>query len=331
MRDPITDRASASQGTVPDVGRVGPRAGGARRVLREWLLPSRTMRRTAWPPALSLLYVAAIGALGGLRGDHVLLGLLGLLDLYNERSRLFLRTFFPFILTGVIFDSMRYYYWPGVTGHVHVVEPYRFERAWFGIGGRTLNEIFLEHHWPALDLASGFAYLVFVGEYLGLALLLLLRGRAGAARTFGRCFLLVNVMGFATYYVYPAAPPWYVNAYGLGPVHLPIQPAPAAGLRFDALLGTHLFQDMYGKGIDVFGAYPSLHVSYPLLAVIFAFQFPELRWARVPTVLFFLLMCVSAVYLQHHYVTDVVLGIAYALVALAAVTWFERRRAARAR
>ncbi len=289
------------------------------------------MRRSPWPPVLGLVYIAAIAVLGGLRGDHVLLGLLGMLDLYNERSRLFLRTFFPFILTGVIFDSMRYYYWAGIGDRIHVAGPYLFERAWFGIGGRTLNEIFLEHHWAVLDLATGFAYLVFVAEYLGLAVLLLLRGRAGAARTLARCFLVVNVLGFATYFVYAAAPPWYVTAYGLGPVHLPIQPAPAATVRFDALLGTHLFAEMYGRGIDVFGAYPSLHVSYPLLATIFAFRFPELRWARVPAALFFLLMCLSAVYLQHHYVTDVVLGIAYALVTLAAVTAFERRAAARAR
>jgi inositol phosphorylceramide synthase catalytic subunit len=332
MLDPIPDR-SPSPGAP--FARSWTRGGrDARRIARAWLLPLPTMRRSAWPPALGLLYIAAIAVLGGLRTDHVLLGLLGLLDLYNERSRLFLRTFFPFILTGAIFDSMRYYYWGGIGDRIHVAGPYLFERTWFGIGGRTLNEIFLAHHWPALDLAAGFAYLVFVGEYLGLAMLALLSGRADAARTFGRCFLLVNVMGFATYFIYAAAPPWYVTAYGLGPVHLPIHPAAAAAGRFDALLGTHLFADMYGRGIDVFGAYPSLHVAYPLLAAVFAWRYPELRWARIPAALFFLLMCLSAVYLQHHYVTDVVLGILYALVALAAVTALERLwapRSARAR
>jgi hypothetical protein len=299
------------------------------RALRAWLLPSRGMERRPWIALLGLLYVGAIGTLGGLQAEHVLLGLLGLLDLYNERTRAFLRTFSPFILTGVIFDSTRYFYWQGVDGRVHVAEPYLFERAWFGVGGRTLNEIFAEHHWPALDLAAGFAYLMFVGEYVGLALLLFFAGRQDRARTFAHCFLVVNVLGFATYFVYPAAPPWYVAAYGLGPARMHIAPAPAATQRFDALLGIHLFDDMYGRGIDVYGAYPSLHVSYPLLAALLAFRYRELRWARVPAVLFFLLMCLSAVYLQHHYVTDVWLGIAYALVALAAVSVLERWLAAR--
>jgi membrane-associated phospholipid phosphatase len=285
------------------------------------------MRRHPGVPALGLLYIVAIGTLGGLAAYHVFLGLLGLLDLYNERTRLLLRTFTPMILTGVIFDSMRYYYWPGVDGRVHVAEPYFFEKAWFGVGDRTLNEVFLEHHWAALDLACGVAYLAFAAVHVGLAMLLFFRGRVDAARTFCWSFLLVNVMGFATYFIYPAAPPWWVTAHGLGATPVRVLPAPAATVRFDALLGIHLFQNVYENGIDVFGSYPSLHVSYPFLSMVLAFRYPELRWARVPAALFFLLTCLAAVYLQHHYVTDVVLGIVYAAVALAAVLLLERRAA----
>ena len=115
------------------------------------------MKRSPWVPVFGLLYIAAIGMLGGLRSDHVLLGLLGLLDLYNERTRAFLRQFFPFIATGAIYDSMRYFYWQAIAGRVHVAEPWLLERAWFGIGGLTPNEWFLRHHWPVLDLACGFA------------------------------------------------------------------------------------------------------------------------------------------------------------------------------
>ena len=130
-----------------------------------------------------------------------------------------------------------------------------------------------------------------------------------------------------TYFIYPAAPPWYVSLYGLGPVRYDVEPAAAAAHRFDALLGTRFFDAMYRRGVDVFGAYPSLHVAYPLIAAVLAFRLSELRWARWPALGFFLLMCLSAVYLQHHYVTDVVLGSAYALVVLGAMTALDRRRA----
>jgi len=152
-------------GTTSDVS--GPMASAPdswRATLRAWLLPSRGMRRRPGPPAIGLLYIAAVGLLGGLRADHVFIGLLGLLDLYNERSRRFLKVFFPFILTGVAFDAMRYFYWQGIAGRVHVAEPYLLERAWFGVGGRTPNELFLERHGAALDLACGLAYLTYVAE-----------------------------------------------------------------------------------------------------------------------------------------------------------------------
>jgi membrane-associated phospholipid phosphatase len=294
---------------------------------RALLLPSRTMPRRLWPPALGLAYIAVVGLLGGLRGDHVLVGLLGFLDLYNEKSRLFLKLFFPFMLTGIVFDSMRYFYWQGIAGKVQVAAPYELERRVFGVDGSTLNEIFERHHGPVLDLACGFAYLTYVGEYLALAFVLFWRGRYRAVSTFALSFFVVNIMGYVTYFIYPVAPPWYVSQYGLGPVRYDVGPAAAAAHRFDALLGTRFFDAMYGRGVDVFGAYPSLHVAYPLIAAVLAFRLSELRWARWPALGFFLLMCLSAVYLQHHYVTDVVLGSVYAIVALAAVTALDRRAA----
>ncbi len=298
---------------------------------REWLLPSQTMKRRLWPPALGLLYIAAVALLGGLRMDHVLVGMLGLLDLYNERTRSFLRQFFPFILTGAIYDSMRYFYWPAIEGRVHVADPYLLERSWFGIGALTPNEWFLEHHWPALDLACGFAYLVYVGEYLAVALLLFFGRREHVLRKLALAFLVVNLLGFITYFVYPVAPPWYVAGYGLGPARMDVHSFAAAASRFDELLGTHFFDQIYGRGVDVYGAYPSLHVAYPLLAVWAVFRVRQLRWARGPAIAFFFLMCLSAVYLQHHYVVDVLLGVAYATVTLVLVerlpAWVQRRAA----
>ena len=69
-------------------------------LVRKWILPSRTMKRRASVPLIGLGYIALIGVLGGLRVDHLVIGLLGLLDLYNEKTRLFLRQFLPFIATG---------------------------------------------------------------------------------------------------------------------------------------------------------------------------------------------------------------------------------------
>lgn len=287
---------------------------------KNWLLPSRNLKRRIWPIALGLGYISLIAGLGGLRSDHILVSLLALLDSYNEKTRLFLKYFFPFILTGALYDFMRYFYWQGIQGHIHVAQPYLLDLRLFGIregSGAfrhtvTANEFFQLHHWKVLDLLCGFAYLSYIIEYLLTAFYLFFGGKLGILRIFGVCFLCVNVLGFLTYFIYPAAPPWYVSQYGLGPARMDVHPSAAAASRFDQILGTHFFDEMYGRGVDVYGAYPSLHVTYPLLVAWVCFKVRELRGFRAPAIAFYLLMCLSAVYLQHHFIMDIILGTLYA-------------------
>ena len=154
----------------------------------------------------------------------------------------------------------------------------------------------------------------------------------GVASAFGASFV-VNILGFITYYIYAAAPPWYVSASARpNRREWTFTQASVAAARFDQLLGTHFFDQVYGRGVDVYGAYPSLHVTYPLLTFLIIWHHRELRGLRIPAFAFFALMCLSAVYLQHHYVTDVLMGIGYAPGTWAAVRWFlgaqkrERRK-----
>jgi len=292
-----------------------------------WLLPSATMPRAALAPLIGLAYVVSLAGIGQLHAPNVFLGALGFLDLYNEKTRQFLRTFLPCILTGAIYDSFRFALHPLIDGRIHVAGPYVLDRMLFGVGGHTLNEVFARHHWAAADLVAGVTYLVYVVEYLALAMLLFFRGGRARARTFARGFLVVNLLGFVTYVVYPAAPPWYVAQHGLGAAQLHAAPSAAGALRFDALLHTHVFANAYAHSVAVFGALPSLHVAYPALAALLVLRTAALRWARAMTIVYALLICGSAVYLQHHYVIDVVLGLVYAVISAGTVLAWERRDA----
>jgi membrane-associated phospholipid phosphatase len=68
---------------------------------------------------------------------------------------------------------------------------------------------------------------------------------------------------------------------------------------------------MYSKSANIFGAIPSLHISYPALAMLFAFQ---LKSVRAFSTFFYVIMCFSAVYLNHHYILDVIWGSVYAVL-----------------
>lgn len=282
--------------------------------------------------ALGVGYILLIARLGGIRSDHIVVGMLCLLDFYNKKSRQFLKYFFPFILTGAVYDFMRYFYWQGIAGHIYVAEPYYRDLHWFGVPALdgsakrvTPNEFFQIHHWMILDLFCGFAYLFYIGEYLLAAFYLFFRKKWSMLSLFGWVFFFINLLGFITYFIYPAAPPWYVSQYGLGPALMNIHPSSAAAHRFDLIFGTHFFDQMYGRGVDVYGAYPSLHVTYPLLVTWATFQLKELSWVRPLAIAFFFLMCLSAVYLQHHYIVDILLGVIYASTTLALALGIQGR------
>ncbi len=282
--------------------------------------------RNGLPMIALVAYWATLFALNGLRTDHLATGSIILILNYSGKwGRNFLKFFLPFFLTGVVYDSQRFYS-DRIRGPIHIKEPYLFDKSHFGIstsqGVLTPNEWCQLHTHPALDLVTGFAYLVFILAFALICgyFIYQLRSRAKSLKEKTQlteralqipwAFFWLNLLGYSTYYWYAAAPPWYVAAYGFGPAQLEVSASSAGCIRFDQILGTHFFSEMYGRAADVFGAIPSLHVAYPLLAVYFAFQF---KIARTFSVGFYLLMCFSAVYLNHHYILDILWGSSYAL------------------
>jgi phosphatidylglycerophosphatase A len=131
-------------------------------------------------------------------------------------------------------------------------------------------------------------------------------------------FLVVNVAGFFTYHLLPAAPPWYFHEHGCV-VNLATSATEGPALaRVDALLGFEYFRGMYSKASSVFGALPSLHCAYPLLVVIEGWRsFGAVL--RTVSVAYLFAMIFSAIYLDHHWVLDALLGIVFAAVAVVVV------------
>jgi len=197
------------------------------------------------------------------------------------------------------------------------------EMRWFGmsVGGvrGTVHDFWQSHSSVALDLLCAIPYGVFIYVVLGYAVFLFFRDFAAQQR-FAWGFLLLNLAGFATYHLYPVAPPWYFHTFGCG-VDLEAQPSAGPNLaRVDALLGISYFHSFYARASDVFGALPSLHVAYPLLMIVEGWR-QHGPFGRRMLVLFYVAMCFAATYLDHHWVLDIVAGSTYAL----ATAWLMRR------
>jgi membrane-associated phospholipid phosphatase len=296
--------------------------------------------RRLWPGAgilLPLPFAAwAIGCLlaGRARSEHILF-LVGvpLLAYVNRTTKDLFVGLLPIGLLGLVYDAMRWVKDVGVTpDRVHLCDLRAIDMhiASVTVAGEpgTVHDWVQAHPSLPLDVACAVPYGTFIFFVIGFAIWLYAKDYA-RMRVFGWVLLLVNLAGFTTYHLYPAAPPWYFHAHGCT-VDLAARSSEGVNLaRVDAFLGVHYFRDFYGRASDVFGAVPSLHASYPMLVVLFGW--PVLKWpGRAFTIGFASAMCVAAVYLDHHWIIDVVLGLGYAVAISAAAVlvvraWSSRR------
>ncbi len=267
-----------------------------------------------WPGLGALGFLTAHAVLGGLRPDHGWLAGVVLAGYYaGPRARPLFLFFLPILIVGSVYDAQRY--WAGaLRAGVRVAEPYRWELSWFGIfaGDHLVTPArWLQGHtYAGLDLVCGAAYLLFIPVFFAVSGWWCFKAKLPGSDLVMWAMLWLNLIAYAVYLAYPAAPPWYVDHYGLGPAVLSAAPEAAGAARFDALLGVHWFAGYYGRNANVFGAIPSLHVGQTFLAVLYAWQFRSLRGFATG---FWLLVFFSSVYLNHHYVVDGLAGMALAL------------------
>jgi hypothetical protein len=264
-----------------------------------------------------------------LRPEHFLLiGAIAVLAYTGPRTRELLRGLYPVALVGLLYDAMRPLKNVGLTAErVHVCDVRGLEARLFGLdsGGVriTLHDYFRAHDSLALDLFAAIPYATFILVCVATAVWLYVVDRP-AMRRFTWAFFTLNAVGFVTYHLFPTAPPWYFHAHGCTvdlATHASEGPALA---NVDAFLGVAYFHGMYAKASSVFGAIPSLHCAYPLLVVIEGWRTfgPKLRAASVA---YWLAMIFSAVYLDHHWVIDALVGSAYAVVVALVLRPASRR------
>ena len=281
----------------------------------------------------SIVYLAISLLLIGFKTDQLFLVFtFNTCYFFNEQSRKFILGFSIFICYWILFDLMK-----AVPNYqfsmVHIADLYNAEKIVFGIplNGKiaTPNEYWLNRPLVFFDIMSGIFYLCWVPVPLAFAFYLFLKDKK-LFLYFSLTFVLVNLIGFITYYIYPAAPPWYFQQHGSA--FIKDTPGNTAGLiKFDQYTGLSIFQNIYAKSSNVFAAMPSLHSAYPLVVLYYAFKKNVSSILKIVFTIVMLGIWFSAVYTSHHYVLDVIAGIICAIIGiiifnklLLSVAWFER-------
>jgi len=274
-----------------------------------------------------IIYLILINQLIRVRPDHIFIALLLFsLALGRGRTKRFVADWAPWIIFWICYDMMRGVA-DNVRGVINVTLPYKVEHALFGklFGGvipafyfqdlqLRLDGTFLKN---LLDASGGLFYTL----HFGIPILIgwIFWHTTDDRKMFYRfvwTMTLLNFSALATFILYPAAPPWYVYSYGFGqPPHTTHWGLGAGALvNVDRMIGMNFFQTLWGGfNPNHFAAIPSLHGSYPLAMAFFLYK----KFHRYPLLLALYPLGVwfSAVYLNQHYIIDLIIGAIYLMIA----------------
>jgi membrane-associated phospholipid phosphatase len=244
-------------------------------------------------------------------------------DLRRRVPRLILE-WSPFIGVLFVYDRLR-----GIADGLLVpareVPQIKIEALIFG---KPIPTVWLQSHlWHGAydlrwwDYAAWFVYLTHFFVTLIVAAILWTWFHDRFAR-FATMVCTLALVGFATYVLFPAVPPWLAARHGtIGESNrsIPIiwQHVPIA--HFGSLFekGTH-----YANNV---AAMPSLHAAYSLLVALYLWRLVP-RLVRPVLAVYPFAMAFALVYTGEHYVVDCFAGWAYALVVFLVVDFaFERR------
>ena len=285
----------------------------------------------AWGVAtVVMLVVAGIPTSRDLLFSWLLLGMLAFTatDFRNRLPRLVV-DWAPLIAILLVYDILRGYA-DGLVFHAHELPQIRLETWLFG---QPVPTVWLQEHlWHGAnhlhwwDYVAWFVYLThFLATLICAAVLWVF-----AYDRFSRYATMVcglALVGFSTYVLYPAAPPWLAARNGdLGesnrivPIawkHIPVG-------HFNALFEHGV---RYANNV---AAMPSLHAAYAMLISLFLWKVVP-RWVRPLLAIYPVAMSVALVYAGEHYVVDCIAGCAYATVVFVVVNRVFDRRAERIR
>jgi membrane-associated phospholipid phosphatase len=282
-------------------------------------------------PAIWLALSAVMAATVGVPTSHDLvfawlasgMAAVSLTSIHRRLPR-FVLEWLPFMGVLFVYDRLRGIA-DGLLFRVHTAPQIRADAKLFGAVPTVWLQQHLWHggaHIQWWDYAAWFVYVTHFFGTLFVAGALWLWWHDRFAR-FATMVCVLALTGFATYVLYPAAPPWMAAQGGeIGRAN-----------RIVAVVWPHVplahYGSLFEKGqhyANNVAAMPSLHAGYALLITLYLWRLVRPRW-RVLLAFYPPAMAFALVYTGEHYAIDVLAGWVYATVAYLAVTWlFERRR-----
>ena len=134
--------------------------------------------------------------------------------------------------------------------------------------------------------------------------------RADIYRPLRSSLVLVNVIGFLVFWLYPLAPPRMLTAYGFT----------------DVVASSHAFGSWHTGALasqaNQLAAMPSLHIAWAAWCTLALWRLSERRWVRLAAVAYPVLTTLAVLATANHFVLDVLAGLlTLALAVGLAAAW----------
>ena len=165
---------------------------------------------------------------------------------------------------------------------------------------------------PVFDFLAAIPYVFhFVLPFAFSLYLVLSNEKREALYPFVWCAGWVNLVAVVVQVLFPTAPPWFTDSAVFDEDHdLVYEYAVEGGFhRLDRLMGRDLFCALYSQSPLKFGAFPSLHVAWPMVVLV------NHPWVGTKFALCHVVWIIfAALYITHHYLIDAVAGVVLVLV-----------------
>lgn len=190
-----------------------------------------------------------------------------------------------------------YYILPNIERHLFFVQPHK-------VLSKLAN--------PVFDILAAIPYLIhFPLPFLFGIYLAFHPKKKGALFSYMWCAGWVNLLSVIIQFLFPTASPWFVDSAVLDQHgNIVYEYANEAGFkRLDRVLGFSIFHNIYSQSPLKFGAFPSLHVAWPMIVFLNHPWFGK-KVAGIHVVW----ITLAALYSTHHYLIDAVGGILMAVM-----------------
>jgi len=221
------------------------------------------------------------------------------------------RDWLPLYLVLVVYDLLR-----GYASHT-LWGPFVRPQVWFDthvFGGvaptvQLQRWLYDPHHLHVWDYA---VWVVYTSHFFTSFVIagVLWKVNYPRFKRFVPLFVGLTLLGYVTYVLYPAMPPWLASQTGHMPHVTRIIPTIWNHVGFHVAAALFTGGNRFDNNI---AAMPSLHAAYPILICLFFWKGAK-PWLRVILVAYPLAMCFALVYGGEHFVIDEIFGALYATV-----------------